>query len=171
MSRRQIVSAKKMDTIELRPASLADIPVLLQFEQGVVEAERPFDPTLKPSPIHYYDLEELIRGDDSVVMVAECNGQLVGSGYARIEVSKPYLQHGRHAYLGFMYVDPAYRGRGINQKILEALKSWSLAKGITEMRLEVYQGNTAAIRAYEKAGFQQLLVEMRLGIGPADTGD
>ena len=49
-----------MSTIQFRVANLTDLPILLQFEQGIITAERPFDPTLKPDPISYYNLEELI---------------------------------------------------------------------------------------------------------------
>ena len=98
------------------------------------------------------------------LVVAECGGQLVGCGYARIENAKHYLQHERHAYLGFMYVDPVWRGKNINQMIIETLKQWSISKGIAEMRLDVYYDNIAAIKAYEKAGFSKLIIQMRLGL-------
>jgi GNAT superfamily N-acetyltransferase len=39
----------------------------------------------------------------------------IDAGYARIEQAKPYLKHTAYAYLGFMYVLPAYRGKGINK--------------------------------------------------------
>jgi ribosomal protein S18 acetylase RimI-like enzyme len=159
-----------MQTITIRRGTTNDLPVLLEFEQGVVEAERPFDPTLKRSHIHYYDLSALLTSEDSVVIVAEAVGRIVGTGYARIEISKPHLQHDRHAYLGFMYVDPEHRRQGINGLIIEALKNWSLGKEISELRLDVYHDNTAAMKAYEKVGFQKLLVEMRMPISP-DTHD
>jgi len=48
--------------------------------------------------------------------------------------------------------------------IIDALKAWALSCNITELRLDVYYANTSAIRAYEKAGFSQHLINMRLGI-------
>ena len=148
----------------IRKANLNDIETLLRFEQGVIKAERPFDITLKPGPIHYYDIEEMIKASHIELVVAELNGKIVGSGYARLEEAKPYLRHARHAYLGFMYVDPDYRGRGVNQKIIEALRTWSLSQNVSEMRLDVYFKNDNAIRAYEKAGFTKHMVEMRMDI-------
>jgi GNAT superfamily N-acetyltransferase len=82
--------------------------------------------------------------------LAEMDNKPVGCGYARIEAAKPYLQHRLHAYLGFMYVLPAYRGKGINGKVIDVLKNWALLQGITELRLEVYSKNEAAISAYQK---------------------
>ncbi|HET9824947.1 MAG TPA: GNAT family N-acetyltransferase [Chitinophagaceae bacterium] len=150
------------ETITVRKASIEDIQTLLRFEQAVIATERPFDPTLKPDPNHYYDLKRMIEDPVVELVVAECNGQLVASGYARIETSKSYLQHEHHAYVGFMYVEPAWRGKGINQMIIENLKEWSMSKGITEMRLDVYHSNLRAIKAYEKAGFGKLMLHMRM---------
>ena len=36
----------------VRKATLDDLPTLLLFEQGVIEAERPFDPTIKSGDIN-----------------------------------------------------------------------------------------------------------------------
>jgi GNAT superfamily N-acetyltransferase len=154
-----------MDRITIRKASLKDLDTLLRFEQGVIAAERPFDPTLKPGHTHYYDMEEMITAPHIELVVAVLNHQLIGSGYARIETAKPYLRHARHAYLGFMYVEPVHRGKGVNKKIIEALKHWALSHDITELRLDVYYHNESAIRAYEKVGFIRHMVEMRLPIG------
>lgn len=153
-----------MENIKIRPAGNNDVETLLEFEQGVIEAERPFDPTLKPGQIHYYDLHEMIRSEHVQLLVAEIDGIVAGSGYARIENAKIFYNHSHYAYLGFMYVRPEYRGKGINQKIVEALQSWSLSKNITELYLEVYCDNLPAINAYKKIGFTNHLIQMRLGL-------
>ncbi len=153
-----------MDQITIRQAALADLEQLYAFEQGVIETERPFDPTLKADPIHYYDLNQMISTPHIQLAVAELNDKIIGCGYARIEKSKPYLQHQIHAYLGFMYVSPEYRGQGINKKIIEHLKNWAVMQNITELRLEVYFDNMPAIKAYEKLGFTKHIIEMRLGL-------
>ena len=150
-----------MEDVLIRKACMNDLPMLYKFEQGVIASERPFDPTLKPGQIHYYDIEKLIQATDVELLVAEINNEVIGSGYARIENVKPYLQHAQHAYLGFMYVKPQWRGKAINKKIMDALSNWALSKNITELRLDVYQPNEAAIKAYEKAGFIKHMVEMR----------
>jgi RimJ/RimL family protein N-acetyltransferase len=61
-----------------------------------------------------------------------------------------------------MYVDLKYRGQSINSGIVERLKQWCCTKGVTELRLEVYSANLAALGAYEKAGFLKHIIEMRL---------
>ncbi|TDE46009.1 GNAT family N-acetyltransferase [Flavobacterium rhamnosiphilum] len=151
-----------MHTITIRKAHRNDLEKLLEFEQGIITAERPFDPTLKEEKIHYYDIEKMISAPHIEVLVAEIDSELVGSGYARIETAKPYLNHLNYAYLGFMYTDANHRGKGVNAKIIEALKEWCNLQDVFELRLDVYNDNSSAIKAYEKAGFKKHLVNMRM---------
>ena len=153
-----------MSLIVTRKATLSDLPTLRRFEQGVIAAERPFDCQIKEDPVHYYDLENMIEASHIELVVAELDGEVVGSGYARIENARHFLKHQLHAYLGFMFVDPAYRGKGVNKEIIEALKNWAISQGITEMLLEVYDGNLPAIKAYEKVGFSKQLISMRMAL-------
>lgn len=153
-----------MEDLIVRPAEIGEIDVLYGFEQGIVKTERPFDPTLKPGEIHYYDLRELVLSPESEVLVAVADDRIVGSGFADIRRADDYLRHERYAHLGFMYVVPEYRGRGVIRAILEELKRWSLARGVNELRLEVYDANGAAVRAYEKAGFKPHVLKMRMEV-------
>ena len=150
--------------IRIRSATRDDLPILKDFEQGIVTAERPYDHTLKPDPISYYDIGELIDSDEAEVAVVEVDGELVGSGYAQKKRSKHYIQHEYHAFLGFMYVRPDWRGRGLNQLLMDHLLGWAKANGLPEIRLTVYSGNDPAIRAYEKRGFAPYITEMRLNL-------
>jgi GNAT superfamily N-acetyltransferase len=153
-----------MSKINIRIATLADLNILLEFEQGIITAERPYDPTLEEGKINYYDIEKMIEASHISVLVAEIDSEIIGSGYARIETAKPYLKHDNYAYLGFMYTDPKHRGKGVNAKIIEELKEWCRSRKITELRLDVYNDNPSAIRAYEKVGFKKHLLNMRVQI-------
>jgi RimJ/RimL family protein N-acetyltransferase len=153
-----------MQNITIRKASTTDLEKLLAFEQGIITAERPFDPTLKEEKINYYDIEQMISASYVEVLVAEIDSEVIGSGYARIETAKPYLNHERYAYLGFMFTDLNHRGKGVNSKIIEALKYWCRSQNVFELRLDVYNENASAIKAYEKAGFKKHLINMRIGL-------
>lgn len=150
--------------MNIRTAVISDLPRLLEFEQGIVAAERPFDPTLRPGEIHYYDLGAIVKSPDAIVAVAELNETLVGSGYARIKMADDFLQHKEYAYLGCMYVEPEHRGKGVVQAITDYLFEWIRQRGISEVRLDVYAANKQAISAYSKMGFTPNLVEMRIAL-------
>lgn len=150
--------------IVIRKATLNDIEELLVFEQGIIDAERPMDITLKREKTHYYNLPYLIEDPDIELLVAEIDKELVSCGYARIIKARACFQFEQFSYLGFMFTKSEYRGKGINKKIMDALYKWSLSRGVSEVRLEVYPSNAAAIRAYEKAGMEQCLVTMRIDL-------
>lgn len=152
------------DQIKIRKAQLSELSVLLEFEQQIITAERPFENNMKSGKVSYYDLEQLVVSDDAEVLVAEMNNQLIGSGYAKIKKSKDYLKDDHHAYLGFMYVDQDYRGKGVNQLIIENLINWSKKRGIKVICLEVYDKNASAIKAYNKVGFSHNIIEMRMNL-------
>ncbi len=154
---------RTMETVQIRDAIPADLKILLQFEQEIIKAERPYDPTLAPDPINYYDIGAYIVDDGVKVLVAEVEGHIVASGYALKKKALHYLDHEWYGYLGFMYTLPEYRGRGINQQITQKLVAWCRKNGLTEIRLTVYEENQSAVKAYEKSGFTKHLTEMRFG--------
>lgn len=151
--------------MHIRKATRSDLPALLEFEQGIIAAERPMDPTLKEDPITYYDLSEYIDAVDTEVVVAETNGKLVGSGYGQIRKNKDYFKYPEYGYIGFMFVDEDHRGQAIAKQIIAYLNTWFASRNIEEVRLTVYDKNPAAIKAYEKAGFEKHIIEMRLNLG------
>ena len=153
----------------VRKATLTDLPFLLEFEQGLIEAERPMDPTIKDGEISYYDISEFIKNEDSDVYVVELNGEIVASGYARIKNDRHYLKHTKLGYLGFMFVPEEHRGKGLNKLIMNVLLKWCKTRNIHEIRLDVYDTNPSAIRAYEKAGFTKHMINMRLDIEDLDV--
>ncbi len=158
---KHIPEAGKIELI-LREATNSDLPVLRELEQRVIEAERPFDASIRNDETHYYDLCDLISNQDSCLVVAEESNEIVGTGYAQIRASKEAFTHERHTYLGFMYVATEHRGKGINSQVMSYLVQWSKSKGITDLYLNVYHQNESAIKAYEKSDFEPCLLEMKL---------
>ena len=147
-----------------RTATLNDLSILLGFEQGIIKTERAFDSTLGNDPINYYDLARLITSPEAEVIVAEEYGEIVGSGYAVIKTAESFLNHERYIYLGFMFVKEDHRGKGINKQVLDALLEWARRQGLSEIRLQVYDENIPAKKAYLKAGFQPYMLVMRMDI-------
>jgi len=147
--------------IIIRTATLDDLPILLEFEQQLISVERPMDISLEQhKKINYYDIGEFITSDKAQVFVAVNETEIVGSGYGLIKENKAHFSEKKFGHVGFMFVKSEYRGHGIGQLVLQAIFNWFKTKNIRETRLQVYPNNPNAIRAYEKVGFKQNLVEM-----------
>ncbi|MEO9571031.1 MAG: GNAT family N-acetyltransferase [Polaribacter sp.] len=153
-----------MSPISIRKATLEDLDVLLEFEQGVVSAEKPLDPFLAKGHLNYYNIPELITSNYTQFLVAIIENEVVASGYIRIDNSKIYQKNPLHGYVGFMFVKPTFRGQKISTLILDSLKKWAKEKELKELRLDVYNNNIEAIKVYERFGFSKILVNMRMDI-------
>ncbi|QTE21593.1 GNAT family N-acetyltransferase [Polaribacter cellanae] len=152
------------NSISIRTAKLTDLEALREFEQGLIEAERPLDPFLGKGKLHYYNIPKMIAANNIHLIVAVSNTELVASGYVRVENSKQYHKNPTHGYVGFIYVKPLFRGKKISNFILESLKSWAKNKGLNELRLDVYHNNSSAIKSYEHFGFKKSMIHMRIDI-------
>jgi GNAT superfamily N-acetyltransferase len=153
-----------MSTISIRPTTLNDLETLLEFEQGVVAAEKPLDTFLGTGKLTYYNIPELINEINTHFVVAVSNQELVGSGYIKIEESNSYHKNPKHGYVGFIFVKPSFRGKKISTLVLESLKIWAKEKDLKELRLDVYSNNSNAIKSYDSFGFTKSLVNMRIDI-------
>lgn len=153
-----------MTNLVIREAFLKDMPSLLRFEQAIIDFERAFNEDILKENAKYYNLKSLISGEDSCIFIGEINGEVIATGYALIKEAAQQFSYNKYAYLGFMYVSPEHRGKGINAKIIDATKQWSKDRGISLLKLNVYKDNSSAIKAYEKLGFKTELLEMKLRI-------
>ena len=153
-----------MNTTSIRTANLKDIETLLEFEQGLIEAEKPLDPFLGEGKLFYYNIPELITSENIHFVVAVSNEELVGCGYLKIVDSKKYHKNSKHGYIGFIFVKPTFRGKRISNLILESLKKWAKEKDLKELRLDVYSNNPSAIKSYKRFGFTKSLVNIRIDI-------
>ena len=151
--------------IKLREATIQDLPLLLEFEKGLIEYEREFTPNLKKNSFNYYDLRAYIENPEISVVVAEQHNIVIASGYALINKNKLYKNPEYYVFLGFMYVIAEKRGEGVNKMIMDYLLNWGKSKGYTEFQLDVYAPNISAIKAYEKAGFTFETLTMRFNTG------
>jgi RimJ/RimL family protein N-acetyltransferase len=86
-------------------------------------------------------------------------GQLVGS----VSVEYAAKAKTRHqALVVGMYVTPGHRGRGAGAALIRAVIEHARARpGVRQLTLTVTQGNEAAVRLYESAGFLAFGVEPR----------
>lgn len=74
------------------------------------------------------------------------------------------------AHINNLAVRPELRGRGLGTQLLDALVAEAAHLGATELTLEVRRSNEAALRLYERAGFERAGVRTNYYTNPIEDG-
>ena len=102
-------------------------------------------------PVSYWEeMTRHVTGPSGQIMALACEGdEVVGSVYGLLDRERADM--GR---VGGMWVDPAWRGRGIGQALLRAVFDWGRVRGLRRLGLWAPVHRPAAIAPYTKAGFR-----------------
>ena len=84
------------------------------------------------------------------VVIAELDGLLAGFCIAHVEAAK----RGCVGYVVTLDVAPQFRRGGLATGLMQRMESEAHIAGCAEMRLHVFTGNEAAIRFYERTGYE-----------------
>ena len=135
---------------DIRRARSADLESLVSF--AVVEAKEAEGITK--------DSERVRQGittalhDESVAMywvLEKNNTGVIGS----VSIVKEWSDwnSGYYWWIQNMYILPEFRGKGLMERLIQALKDTAQEEGALELRLYVHKNNAQAISAYQKVGF------------------
>jgi ribosomal-protein-alanine acetyltransferase len=94
----------------------------------------------------------LLTEYNAIGLAARVNSEIAGFAIARVDI-------GRNASFGHILtvdIAPAYRRKGIAQKLLHEIETIFREKGIKECRLEVREDNVAALNLYQKLGYKKV---------------
>jgi GNAT superfamily N-acetyltransferase len=99
------------------------------------------------------------ESDASVQFLAERGGELIGALTVFVRTAGEPDYFGRVPEVDLptvvgVYVSPSGRGLGVIDALLAAASGWGSARGDADLTLDVHESNRAAIRAYERAGFE-----------------
>ncbi len=96
----------------------------------------------------FVDPEAELAREDAYLLVAETSSGLVGFVSARLA--------GDVVELSDLVTHPAWRRRGVAQRLVLELASHARESGVREIHLEVRESNLGAIALYDKLGFERI---------------
>lgn len=82
-------------------------------------------------------------------LVAECDGEAAGLAWVKLDEAEPPA-----AALYQVWVAPSVRGLGVGTALLDAATAWARGAGAVALRLGVTWDESAAVRLYQRAGFE-----------------
>lgn len=101
-------------------------------------------------------------GRYSMLFVAELDGVLVGFILSRLKRTPPYRGGLLVGELSDMWIEPAARRMGAGEKLTRLELEWMRAEGVHSVEGQVLLGNEPIWRIYQRMGFKQELVQIRL---------
>jgi GNAT superfamily N-acetyltransferase len=170
----------------IRPYRAEDEAWVLACEVDLQEHERAIhDPRLPqtrlPGLPHSHDymamLWDVLEANSGIMLVAEDETGARRGLIAGSIVEEPWPMETkdswRFAYVSDIYIEPAARGTGLAQQLLDALAEHFRAVDptLTRLRINVLAANAIARHAYEKAGFLPYEVMYERALRPTENKD
>lgn len=141
--------------MEIREATPDDAPALEQLVAAFVE-EPPYGVLFPDTPPEKVSalVRSIINRDDTFVIVAEAEGQIIGT-MAAVIVCHPLL--GPYADEVFWQIVPAWRAAVFNVAplLLGTLHGWATAEGLGHIRMTAPAGSGLG-RFYERHGYVEV---------------
>lgn len=139
------------DTIQIRPASLADEAIIYEFLCALEET--PLDQTA-----FYAVYEENLANSSIHYLVAERHGEVLGFVSCHVQ----YLLHhcGKVGEIQELFVRPEARNQRIGQNLVAALSRLAQKENFVNLEVTTNQKRLDTIRFYERESFKQTHVKL-----------
>lgn len=136
--------------IAIRPAVIADVPIILTFIRGLADYEKLTHEVVATEAKLRATLFPADRPPAAECRIAELDAAPAGFALFFTNYSTFLAQPG--LYLEDLFVLPAMRGRGVGKALLLHLAQLANARGYGRMEWSVLDWNQSAIAFYESLG-------------------
>ncbi|MBA3672184.1 MAG: GNAT family N-acetyltransferase [Gemmatimonadaceae bacterium] len=142
-----------MTRFDLRAATAADVPVILQCVRGLAEYERLAHECVATEAL----LQESLFGVDPVAEVTLAIAQDgTPAGFALWFRSYSTFLARPGIYLEDLFVFPEHRGQGLGRRLLASLAATATSRGYGRLDWTVLDWNSDALQFYESLGARHL---------------
>ena len=139
-------------SLTIRPATEADVPLLLEFIRGIAEYEKLLHEVVATEE----SLHESFFGERPVAegIFGEWNGE--SAAFAVYFENFSTFEGRACLYLEDLYVKPEFRKKGIGQQMLKHLASIAVERGCPRFDWVALDWNEPAIDFYENLGAKNM---------------
>ena len=146
-----------------RLARQADLPAIVRMlsdDELGSQRERYEDPL----PESYYRaFEQIDRDANHELIVAECDGEVVGTLHLMFLPSLSF-QGGLRAQIESVRVDESQRGQGLGSTMMQWTIARARARGAHVVQLTTHRSREDAHRFYQRLGFKTTHLGMKLSL-------
>lgn len=137
-----------MPTIDIRPAAIGDVPLILRFIRELAIYEKA-EPEVLATEEH---LRRTLFGDQPYAHALICRVDGVDAGFAVYFFNYSTWQGRPGLYLEDLYLTPAHRHAGAGKALLQYLARIAVANDCGRFEWSVLDWNEPAIRFYRSIG-------------------
>ena len=153
--------------ITIRPATASDEEPLGRFGGALMRQHHTADPRRfiqveHPEAGYGRFLVSQLSKPNSLVMVAEHSGAVIGYVFADVEPTNWMELRGPCGVVHDIYVDEAARRLGAGRKLMSAAIAWVRSKGRSQVVLTTKNRNEHARHLFTTLGFRPTMIEMTL---------
>jgi len=134
--------------MEIREATEADVPLILQFIKDLAEYERLAHKVVATEE----SLRRTLFGNPRFAEVVFAREGGVDAGFALFFHNYSTFHGAPGIYLEDLFVRPEFRGRGIGKQLLTYLARLARERGCTRLEWAVLNWNTPSIEFYKHLG-------------------
>lgn len=161
--------------ITIRPAAPSDQEHLGRFGGALMRQHHAADPRRfiqvdHPEAGYGRFLISQLSNPNSLVMVAEHYGTVVGYVFADVESTNWMELRGPCGVVQDVYVDEAARRLGAGRELVSAAIAWIRSKGRSQVVLMTKSRNERAQHLFTSLGFRPTMIEMTLDQGTTGEG-
>lgn len=146
-------------TIRIRPGTVEDYPQAREvisetFAFHQQAAPEFFRATDSPPPTRAV-IEGLLSDGHGAWFLAEVDGRIAGFATVRLRpaADEPFLVPEVRAHVESLGILPAWRRRGIGQRLMETIEQWARQHDVRRVTLNVWEFNDGALQLYETLGY------------------
>jgi len=135
--------------MEIKRISIAEAAIVIGlFDQYRQFYKQPPNPELAEQYIR-----QRLANNESVIFTAVVDG--IPAGFTQLYPTYSSVRACKNWILNDLYVDNAYRKKGVGEALIKAAMAFAKEEGATYVQLETATDNYTAQRLYETIGFEK----------------
>lgn len=153
--------------MEIRNLKKSDLSGLMKLLGKMVEHHRNLDFYYKPFSKYKnlkVEVESWLKDKDSLILVAEDSGALVGYFRIGVEKAPEYVDRDNIGVVDDIFVLKPYRRQRIADRLFKEAIFWFQKKKVKNIELSMDVRNEEAVKFWKKLGFLEYKLRMRLDL-------
>jgi GNAT superfamily N-acetyltransferase len=161
------VSEDVLGKLQIRRATIEDLPALVNFAVKLIRQHQTYDAdrftAVEPLEDEYAKFfPEQLKNKQAVILVGALEKQITGYAFLKIEDESFLDVRAATVWLHDIYIDESARGAKLGMQLLAAAVEAARDLGSSSLMLSVSPKNETANKLFKAYGFRPTMTEMRL---------